>query len=144
MAIDNYKVSTTEVNTYNVKSAPDVLTSDAQTNKNWFDRLGEYFISKYNSLIDYLANNLTGRDGTEDTIYTKSYIGTDGEDGISVTVQSVEKHDTTTTIKLVDSDGNTPPNIHLQLHSTGASKFGCSMSGISVYMDAVQICSYDI
>lgn len=64
MAIDSYKVSTTEVNTYNVKSAPDVLTSDAQTNKNWFDRLGEYFISKYNGLIDYLANNLTGRDGT--------------------------------------------------------------------------------
>lgn len=64
MAIDSYKVSTTEVNTHNVKSAPDVLTSDAQTNKNWFDRLGEYFISKYNGLIDYLANNLTGRDGT--------------------------------------------------------------------------------
>lgn len=64
MAIDSYKVSTTEVNTYNVKSAPDTLTSDAQTNKNWFDRLGEYFISKYNGLIDYLANNLTGRDGT--------------------------------------------------------------------------------
>lgn len=64
MAIDSYKVSTTEVNTHNVKSAPDTLTSDAQTNKNWFDKLGEYFISKYNGLIDYLANNLTGRDGT--------------------------------------------------------------------------------
>lgn len=64
MAIDNYKVTTSEVNGKNVKSAPDMLTSDAQTNKNWFDRLVEYFILKYNGLIDYLQSNLVGRDAT--------------------------------------------------------------------------------
>lgn len=62
MAIDNYKVTTSEVGSKNVKSAPDVLTSDAQTNKNWFDRLVEYFILKYNGLIDYLQSNLVGRE----------------------------------------------------------------------------------
>lgn len=41
------------------------------------------------------------------TVITKSYVGTDGEDGKSVAVQSATKTGGTTTVVLVDSDGNT-------------------------------------
>ena len=41
------------------------------------------------------------------TVYTKSYVGTDGEDGKSVYVQSSSKSGGTTTVVIADSDGNT-------------------------------------
>ena len=44
-------------------------------------------------------------DGTDAT--TKSYVGTDGEDGTSVYVQSATKSGDTTTVVLADSEGNT-------------------------------------
>ena len=46
-------------------------------------------------------------DSSSKTTYTKSYIGTDGEDGTSVFVQSATKTDGTTTVVIADSEGNT-------------------------------------
>lgn len=46
-------------------------------------------------------------DETQDVSYSKSYMGTDGEDGVSVVVQSVEKHGGVTTVVLIDSEGHT-------------------------------------
>lgn len=40
------------------------------------------------------------------TAVTKSYVGTDGEDGLSVTIQSTAKSNGITTIALADSNGN--------------------------------------
>ena len=62
MAITDYKITDNEINTYNVKSAPDTLNSNAQSNKNWFDRLGEFFISKYNSLLDFIQGDFINVD----------------------------------------------------------------------------------
>ena len=62
MAITDYKITDNEINTYNVKSAPDTLKSNAQSNKNWFDRLGEFFISKYNSLLDFIQGDFVNVD----------------------------------------------------------------------------------
>lgn len=62
MAITDYKITDNEINTYNVKSAPNTLKANAQSNKNWFDRLGEYFISKYNSLIDFIQGDFVNVD----------------------------------------------------------------------------------
>ena len=46
-------------------------------------------------------------DSSTKTTYTKSYVGTDGEDGTSVFVQSATKSGDTTTVVIADSDGNT-------------------------------------
>lgn len=46
-------------------------------------------------------------DGTEDETFTKSYIGTDGEDGKGIAVQSATKTGGTTTVVIADTDGNT-------------------------------------
>lgn len=47
-------------------------------------------------------------DGTSsDPAYSKSYAGTDGEDGASVFVQSASKSGDTTTVVIADSEGNT-------------------------------------
>ena len=47
-------------------------------------------------------------DGTSsDPAYSKSYVGTDGEDGTSVFVQSASKSGDTTTVVIADSEGNT-------------------------------------
>ena len=46
-------------------------------------------------------------DSSEKTTYSKSYAGTDGEDGTSVYVQSASKVGDTTTVVIADSDGNT-------------------------------------
>lgn len=62
MAITDYKITDNEINTYNVKSAPDTLKANAQSNKNWFDRLGEFFISKYNSLLDFIQGDFVNVD----------------------------------------------------------------------------------
>lgn len=62
MAITDYKITDNEINTYNVKSAPDTLKANAQSNKNRFDRLGEFFISKYNSLLDFIQGDFVNVD----------------------------------------------------------------------------------
>ena len=49
----------------------------------------------------------TYSDGSTKTTYTKSYVGTDGEDGTSVYVQSASKTGDTTTVVIADSDGHT-------------------------------------
>ena len=49
---------------------------------------------------------VTYTDTSSSTSYSKSYIGTDGQDGKSVAVQSSTKSGDTTTVVLVDSDGN--------------------------------------
>lgn len=48
----------------------------------------------------------TYTDNTIDTLYTKTYIGTDGEDGVSVAVQSATKSGGITTVVIADSEGN--------------------------------------
>ena len=55
--IDDYKITSSEINQTHVQSAPDVLSSDAQDNKQIFDNLVEYFIGKYNDLIDHIKAN---------------------------------------------------------------------------------------
>ena len=49
----------------------------------------------------------TYTDNSEKTIYSKSYTGTDGEDGRSVSIQSASKTGDTTTVVIIDSDGST-------------------------------------
>ena len=49
----------------------------------------------------------TYTDGSDKTAYSKSYIGTDGEDGVSVAVRSATKSGGVTTVVLEDSEGNT-------------------------------------
>lgn len=49
-----HKVSTSEIQANNVKSAPNQLIGTAAQNKHVFDKLVELFISKYNALIDDL------------------------------------------------------------------------------------------
>lgn len=49
----------------------------------------------------------TYSDNSRDTFYNKSYIGTDGEDGSSVYIQSSSKTDGTTTLVLTDGTGST-------------------------------------
>lgn len=49
----------------------------------------------------------TYTDNSEKTTYSKSYTGTDGEDGRSVSIQSASKTGDTTTVVIIDSDGST-------------------------------------
>lgn len=51
----DHKVTSSEIQANNVKSAPDKLVGTEQENKHIFDKLVELFISKYNSLIDELT-----------------------------------------------------------------------------------------
>lgn len=51
----DHKVTSSEIQANNVKSAPDMLVGTEQENKHIFDKLVELFISKYNSLIDELT-----------------------------------------------------------------------------------------
>lgn len=49
----------------------------------------------------------TYTDSATETVYTKSYVGTDGDDGTSVFVQSATKSGDTTTVVIADSEGHT-------------------------------------
>lgn len=51
----DHKVTSSEIQANNVKSAPAKLVGTEQENKHIFDKLVELFISKYNSLIDELT-----------------------------------------------------------------------------------------
>lgn len=51
----DHKVTSSEIQANNVKSAPSKLVGTEQENKHIFDKLVELFISKYNSLIDELT-----------------------------------------------------------------------------------------
>lgn len=51
------KVTSGEVASNNVKSAPDRLRGTATENKNIFDKLVELFVAKYNTLLDQLDDN---------------------------------------------------------------------------------------
>lgn len=56
MAIKDQKITATEKNQYNVKSVKGSrLTGTVSENKNVFDRLVEFFIDKYNALIDEIV-----------------------------------------------------------------------------------------
>ena len=54
----------------------------------------------------WTRNSTTYTDSTSSISYTKSYVGTDGQDGSSVTVQGTSKDGKVTTITLIDSNGN--------------------------------------
>lgn len=57
MALNDYKITNNERDSLHVQSAPDVLSKDAQGNKKVFDNLVEYFIGKYNNLVDAVDGN---------------------------------------------------------------------------------------
>lgn len=60
MALSDYKISGSEINTNGVVSAPDILTGTTQENKAIFDKLPTLIINKFNALIDSIS--ATGAD----------------------------------------------------------------------------------
>jgi len=48
----------------------------------------------------------TYTDDTHDTVYTKTYVGTDGEDGVSLAVTSATKTGKVTTVVIADTEGH--------------------------------------
>jgi hypothetical protein len=57
MAITDNKV--TDRSAYWVKSAPDILTDTPRNNKNYFDKLPEHIIDKYNAALDDISDAIT-------------------------------------------------------------------------------------
>lgn len=55
----------------------------------------------------WVKTTITYTDSTTSVSYSKSYVGTDGEDGNSIYVQSATHSGNVTTVVLVDDDGNT-------------------------------------
>ena len=55
----------------------------------------------------WTRTTITYDDATDSVVYSVAYVGTDGEDGTSVFVQSSTKQDGTTTLVIADSDGHT-------------------------------------
>lgn len=55
----------------------------------------------------WVKTTITYTDSTTSVSYSKSYVGTDGEDGNSIYVQSATHVGNVTTVVLVDDDGNT-------------------------------------
>lgn len=55
MALSDYKISGSEINTNGVVSAPDILTGTTQENKAIFDKLPTLITNKFNALIDSLS-----------------------------------------------------------------------------------------
>ncbi len=53
--LQDKKITQEQINTRNVKSAPNRLKGTATENKNIFDRLIEFLINKFNELVDELS-----------------------------------------------------------------------------------------
>lgn len=103
----------------NAATQPTGWTSDVPTSLNEGDWL-------------WVKTVITYTDSTTNTSYQKSYIGTDGEDGKSVYIQSATKTGDTTTVIIEDSDGNTT-TLTIQDGADGAT--GASgQNGLSGYV----------
>ena len=83
MALTDYKITSTDVSTKGVQSAPDQLTGTAAENKALFDRLiAEVVKEKLNDLIDELVTELAAKMAAPDTEGTDGqYLRTDGAGG---------------------------------------------------------------
>ena len=73
MAISDNKITDGEKNARHVQAAPDVLSDTTAHNKAVFDNLTEYFIGKYNDLIDDIDSDFLSTDemGAGLTVDTK-------------------------------------------------------------------------
>ena len=65
--MDEFKISQTEIDNNNVKSAADLLKGDPKDNKNVFDRLPELIAERFNSFVENVSARLND-------CYTKSTI----------------------------------------------------------------------
>lgn len=69
--MDKYKITDSEINENNVKSAADLLKGEPRDNKNIFDRLPELIATKFNSFIDAVVSNFYTKTETEEKINQK-------------------------------------------------------------------------
>lgn len=76
MAIE--KISESDVNRLNVKSAPDIPDGDSTSIKQIFDNLPEHIVKKFNELVDSLLGNGEGQSGA-DNLKSASIEGITGE-----------------------------------------------------------------
>ena len=58
--MEQYKISQSEINSNNVKSAADLLKGDPKDNKSIFDRLPELIATKFNGFVDSVITKFTG------------------------------------------------------------------------------------
>lgn len=65
MALSDYKISGSEINTNGVVSAPDILTGTTQENKAIFDKLPTLITNKFNVLIDSLSESGAAEIGSQ-------------------------------------------------------------------------------
>lgn len=65
MALSDYKILGSEINTNGVVSAPDILTGTTQENKAIFDKLPTLIINKFNALIDSISATGAGEIGSQ-------------------------------------------------------------------------------
>lgn len=63
MSIEKYKITQIEIDSNNVKSAPNRLIGTAKENKNVFDRLAELTAAKINGIVDTLVSTIDGSSG---------------------------------------------------------------------------------
>lgn len=70
MAIEDYKITTEEVNEKHVEAQPDELTGTPDENKSVFDTLVEFVVGKLNGLIDFLAGNFISASQISDGLST--------------------------------------------------------------------------
>lgn len=111
MALSDYKISGSEINTNGVVSAPDILTGTTQENKAIFDKLPTLITNKFNALIDSLSASGAAEIGSQpfDEITAKNiqdalkqirdligsyYIGADGAGKVGYTPSEGVDEDT--------------------------------------------------
>jgi len=70
MAIEDYKITTEEINEKHVEAQPDELTGTPDENKSVFDTLVEFVVEKLNGLIDFLAGNFISASQISDGLST--------------------------------------------------------------------------
>ena len=70
MAIEDYKITTEEINEKHVEAQPDELTGTPDENKSVFDTLVEFVVEKLNGLIDFLVGNYISADQISDGLST--------------------------------------------------------------------------
>lgn len=67
--MEDYKISQSEIENNNVKSAADLLKGEPRDNKNVFDRLPELIAERFNGFVDSVISKFTG-------YYTKEEVDT--------------------------------------------------------------------
>lgn len=74
MSISKMKITQTEINTHNVKSAADVLTGNAADNKQVFDNLPEFIAERFNELCDELEETVGVIDASDTSHYVENEV----------------------------------------------------------------------